>query len=100
MGTYLRVILPLSKPILATIALMAFRGSWNNYLLPRLMLPSVKVSTLVVQVVKLQSAGGDGATQYNLMLTGTVFAAIPMVVIFLIFNRWFVAGITQGAVKG
>ena len=100
LGTYFRVILPLSKPILATIALMSFRGSWNNYLLPRLMLQDLKVSTLVVQVVKLQSAGGDGATQYNLMLTGTVFAAIPMVLIFLFFNRWFIAGITQGAVKG
>ena len=50
-GTYFRVILPLSKPILATIALMAFRGSWNNYLMPRLMLADAEKSTLVVQVV-------------------------------------------------
>ena len=100
MGTYLRVILPLSKPIMATIALMSFRGSWNNYLLPRLMLQSVPESTLVVQVVKLRSAGGDGASQYNLMLTGTVFAAVPMIIIFMFFNRWFIAGITSGSVKG
>ncbi|MBP5295040.1 MAG: carbohydrate ABC transporter permease [Lachnospiraceae bacterium] len=99
-GTYFRVILPLSKPILATIALMAFRGSWNNYLMPRLMLAKPAISTLVVQVVKLRSAGGEGITQYNLMLTGTVFAAIPMILIFLFFNRWFIAGITSGAVKG
>ena len=99
-GTYFRVILPLSKPILATIALMAFRGSWNNYLMPRLMLADAEKSTLVVQVVKLRSAGGEGITSYNLMLTGTVFAAVPMILVFLFFNRWFIAGITSGSVKG
>lgn len=99
-GTYFRVILPLSKPILATIALMAFRGSWNNFLMPRLMLTDPKISTLVVQVVKLRSSGGEGITSYNLMLTGTVFAAIPMIIVFLFFNRWFIAGITAGSVKG
>lgn len=100
LGTYFRVILPLSKPILATIALMSFRGSWNAYLLPRMMLQNVKVSSLVVQVVKLRSAGGEGITQYNLMLTGTVFAAVPMILVFLFFNRWFISGITSGSVKG
>lgn len=99
-GTYFRVILPLSKPILATIALMAFRHSWNNFLMPRLMLADASISTLVVQVVKLRSSGGEGITSYNLMLTGTVFAAIPMIIIFLFFNRWFVSGITAGSVKG
>ena len=99
-GTYFRVILPLSKPILATIALMAFRHSWNNFLMPRLMLADAKISTLVVQVVKLRSSGGEGITSYNLMLTGTVFAAVPMIIIFLFFNRWFVSGITAGSVKG
>ena len=96
-----RIILPLSKPILATVALMTFRGSWNSYLLPKLMLAGdPKATTLVVAVVKLQSMGGAGASQYNLMMAGTMLAAMPMIILFLCLNKMFVAGITQGAVKG
>ena len=96
-----RIILPLSKPILATVALMSFRGSWNNYLLPNLMLAKYpEQKTLVVAVVQLQSTGGAGASQYNLMMAGTMLAAMPMIILFLCMNKMFVAGITQGAVKG
>ena len=96
-----RIILPLSKPILATVALMSFRGSWNNYLLPNLMLAKFpEQKTLVVAVVQLQSTGGAGASQYNLMMAGTMLAAMPMIILFLCMNKMFVAGITQGAVKG
>ena len=96
-----RVILPLSKPILATVALMTFRASWNNYLLPNLMLARDQAATtLVVAVVKLQSSGGAGASQYNLMMAGTMLAMLPMLILFLCMNKMFVEGITQGAVKG
>ena len=96
-----RIILPLSKPILATVALMSFRGSWNNYLLPNLMLAKFpEQKTLVVAVVQLQSTGGAGASQYNLMMAGTMLAAMPMIILFLCMNKMFVAGMTQGAVKG
>lgn len=100
-GTWWRIILPLSKPILATVALMAFRASWNNYLVPNLMLASDQTSlTLVVAVVKLMSSGGAGSSQYNLMMAGTMMAILPMIVLFLIMNKAFVEGTTQGAVKG
>ena len=100
-STYVRIILPLSKPILATVALMAFRGSWNNYLLPSLMLTFDKAAkTLVVAVVELQSTGGAGASQYNLMMAGTMLAMLPMLIMFICMNKMFVEGITQGAVKG
>ena len=100
-GTWWRIVLPLSKPILATVGLMSFRASWNNYLLPNLMLASsMKNTTLVVAVVKLQSSGGAGASQYNLMMAGTMLAMLPMLILFLIMNKAFVEGVTQGAVKG
>ena len=100
-GTWWRIILPLSRPILATIALMAFRASWNNYLVPNLMLAgNQRFTTLVVAVVRLQSMGGAGASQYNLMMAGTMLAMLPMLILFLLMNRMFVEGITQGAVKG
>jgi len=100
-GIWWRIILPLSRPILATIALMAFRASWNNYLIPNLMLAgNQRFTTLVVAVVRLQSMGGAGASQYNLMMAGTMLAMLPMLILFLLMNRMFVEGITQGAVKG
>ena len=82
-------------------ALMTFRSSWNNYLLPNLMLARDQAATtLVVAVVKLQSSGGAGASQYNLMMAGTMLAMLPMLILFLCMNKMFVEGITQGAVKG
>ena len=100
-ATWWRIILPLSRPILATIALMSFQSSWNNYLLPNLMLAGDQTATtLVVAVVRLQSSGGAGASQYNLMMAGTMLAMLPMLILFLCMNRMFVEGITQGAVKG
>ena len=99
--TWLWIILPLSKPIMATIGLMAFQRSWNSYLMPKIMLVGKqKLTTLVVAVVNLQSSGGDGATQYNLMMAGTMLAIAPIVTLFLLMNKSFVNGITAGAVKG
>ena len=100
-STWWRIILPLSKPILGTIALMSFRASWNAYLIPKLMLAKdPNATTLVVAVVKLQSSGGAGASQYNLMMAGTMLAMLPMVILFIAMNRTFVDGVTAGAVKG
>ena len=55
---------------------------------------------LVVAVVRLQSMGGAGASQYNLMMAGTMLAMLPMLILFLLMNRMFVEAITQGAIKG
>jgi len=99
--TYYNIILPLSKPILATIALITFRFSWNSYLLPLVFTMGKPWSyPLVVGVVALKSYGGEGAAQYNLLMAGTMFSIIPIVVLYLIMNRFFVTGITGGAIKG
>ncbi|HHW31611.1 MAG TPA: carbohydrate ABC transporter permease [Clostridiaceae bacterium] len=99
--TYYNIILPLCKPILATIALMSFRHAWNDYLLPMVFtLGKPAQYPLVVGVVALKSFGGEGAAQYNLLMAGTMFSLVPIVVIYLALNRYFIAGITQGAVKG
>lgn len=99
--TYYNIILPLCKPILATIALMSFRHSWNDYLLPMVFtLGKPDQYPLVVGVVALKSFGGEGAAQYNLLMAGTMFSLVPIVTIYLALNRYFIAGITQGAIKG
>jgi len=99
--TFRSIILPLCKPILATVALMAFRASWNDYLLPMVFtIGKTKELPLVVAVVQLKNFGGEGAGQYNLLMAGTMFSLIPIITIYLIMNRYFIAGMTQGAVKG
>ena len=73
----------------------------DNNLIPNLMLAgNQRFTTLVVAVVRLQSMGGAGASQYNLMMAGTMLAMLPMLILFLCMNKMFVEGITQGAVKG
>ncbi len=99
--TYYNIILPLCKPILATVALMSFRYAWNDYLLPMVFtLGKTAQYPLVVGVVALKNFGGEGAAQYNLLMAGTMFSIIPVITIYLALNRYFVAGITAGAVKG
>ena len=98
---YWNIIMPLSKPIIATIALIIFRFSWNNYLLPVVFtMGSEKMYTLVVGVVSLKDAGGESASQWNLMMAGTMFSIIPIVLVYFLLNRWFITGLTSGAVKG
>jgi len=99
--TYRSIILPLSKPILATVALISFRYAWNDYLLPLVMtMGKPQTYPLVVGIVQLKNYGGEGAAQYNLLMAGTMFSIMPMILIFIFMNRYFIFGITQGAIKG
>lgn len=99
-GRFFRIILPLLKPIMATIAVLTFNSSWNSYIMPAMFtLTNPKQQTLIVGIMALKNSG-NGASQWNLMLAGTVIALIPVLVVFAIANRYFVAGLTEGAVKG
>ena len=96
-----RIILPLSVPILGTLALMKFRSAWNSWMMPNLMLATDQSqTTLNMAIVKLSNSGGSGAGQYNLMMAGTMMSVAPMIIMFLLMNRTFIEGITQGSVKG
>ncbi len=98
--TFLRVILPLCKPILATVALLTFKTVWNDYLKPMVFtLGNDNMKTLTVGVVSLKSSGG-GAGAYDIMLAGTAISLIPMILFYCFTSRFFVSGITAGAVKG
>lgn len=100
MGIFLRIMLPLIKPIIATIAILTFKDAWNNYLLPMLFtISDPDKMPLVVGVVNLKNTG-EGATSWNLMLSGMMISIIPMIIVYLCLNRYFVDGLTAGAVKG
>lgn len=94
------IILPLSKPILATAGLFAFKNAWNSYLLPlALSLSKPEIRPLTVGVIALKDMG-EGISAWNIMIAGSVLSIFPMVIVYLFMNRFFIEGITAGSVKG
>lgn len=98
--TFLFVILPLLKPIIATIGIFAFTNSWNDYLMPMVVtLSNPAQRPLSVGLIALKSSA-EAATAWNLILAGAMISAIPMVLVFLFFSKYFIKGLVSGAVKG
>lgn len=98
--TFTRVIFPLLKPLIATIAILEFRHSWNDYLMPMVFTMSNQDRMpLIVGVMNLKGSG-EAASSWNLMLAGSSIALVPMIIVYLMFNRYFIEGLTAGAVKG
>ena len=98
--TFFKVHLPLLKPIVATIGVLAFQGSWNEYLMPMIFTMSNPAQRpLIVGLVAL-SKSGESAANWNLVLAGTTISLIPVLIVYAFGNRYFVSGLTAGAVKG
>ena len=98
--TFVLIILPMIKPILATVAILAFTAAWNDYLIPMILTISTPdKQTLAVGLIALKSSG-NAATNWNLILAGAMMSAIPIIIVYLIFNKYFTTGVTAGAVKG
>lgn len=99
-GVYWRIILPLLKPVVATIGILAFQGSWNDYLMPTLFtITRPEQRTLIVGIMALKNSG-QAASSWNLMLAGASVALIPVLIAYAFGNKYFVSGLTAGAVKG
>jgi len=100
-ATYLqffaRVVLPLSRPILATVGTIAFVHSWNAYLLPLVMLNSDDLYPWPLGIMVYQ---GEYSAEWNLILAFITLTILPTVVLFLLAQKHIVAGLTAGAVKG
>ena len=97
---FLYIIFPLLKPLIATIGLISFRTAWSDYLLPYVFTISDNEKwPLVVGLVSLKS-GGESASSWNLMLAGIGISIFPMTVVYLILNKFFISGLTEGSVKG
>lgn len=98
--TYWRVIAPLLLPVFATCAILSFQSSWNEYLLPQIFTSSTPAErTLTVGIVALKNSG-ESASSPALMLSGTAISLFPVLVVYVICNRYFVSGLSAGAVKG
>lgn len=98
--TFTDIIFPLLKPLVATIGLLSFRTAWSDYLLPYVFTIANRSKwPLVVGLVSLKSSG-ESASSWNLMLAGIGISILPMTVVYLILNKFFISGLTEGAVKG
>ena len=99
--TFRSIIFPLTKPLIATIGLITFRISWSEYLMPYIFtLGDQNKWPLVVGVISLKSMGGESAVAWDLMLAGISISLIPMLVVYLFLNRFFITGLTEGSIKG
>jgi multiple sugar transport system permease protein len=93
-----QVLLPLSKPIVASQALFAFMGNWNSYLWPLVVTTSQDMRTL--QIGLRYFVGQEGGTQWGVFMAATVFVSVPIVILYLIIQKSFVEGIATTGIKG
>jgi ABC-type glycerol-3-phosphate transport system permease component len=93
-----RIILPIIAPGLTSLGLIFFMGSWNDFIGPLIYLKSPENFTLPLIIRSL--VGPVGRTVYDVQMAASVISLIPLLIIFLIFQRRFVEGITAGAIKG
>ena len=95
--TFTRIIFPMIKPGVGALAIFTFINSWNDYFMQLIMLSSTKNLTISLGIAKMQA---ENATDYGLIMAGAALAAVPIIIVFLIFQKYFTKGITMGAVKG
>ena len=94
---FTRIMVPLAMPALSTVAVFSFLGAWDEYVWALTVLTDVQKRTLPVAIANFR---GVHSTDWGLIFAASLTAVIPTVVIFVFFQRYFVQGITTGAVKG
>jgi ABC-type glycerol-3-phosphate transport system permease component len=97
---FLRIVLPLLRPILAVIALFAFRSTWNDYVWTMIVtIGKPNLQTLAVGVVSLRY-DASAASRWDLMLAGSAIAVIPILIVYVFAHKQFISSMVSGAVKG
>lgn len=94
---FTRLIVPLSRPAIATVAIFSFVGAWNAFLWPLIVLSKRELLTLPVGVALLQQ---EFSSNLGLQMAGAAIGAVPMIILFLLFQRFFLEGVRVGALKG
>ena len=94
---FLKIILPLSKPALATLSVFAFMGSWNSFMWPLFIVREETLMTLPVGLATLQ---GRWLTEWNLVMAGAVITVLPMLLLYLFAQKYLVQGYVMSGLKG
>lgn len=93
---YWRVALPVLRPALATLGIITFLGSWNDYLWPLVVISVQEKFTIQMLIA---SMNGVYSTDYSMVMAATLMATLPLILVFSLFSRQFIAGLMQGSVK-
>jgi multiple sugar transport system permease protein len=96
-GVYWRIMMPLSKPVIATLALLSFMGSWNDLLGPVIYLYDEKLFTLPLALTRFR---GMYYTQWAYMMAGATVSLLPILLIFVFTQQYFVRGVVLSGLKG
>lgn len=92
-----RIMLPLAAPAISTVAVFSFLGAWDEYLLALNFLTDESLRTLPIAIANFR---GQHATNWGLVFAGSLTAVVPTVLLFIFFQRYFIQGLTSGAVRG
>lgn len=98
MSIWARIILPLAKPSLATLAIFTFMGAWNDFLGPLIVVKSDEMRTLPLAIAALSA--GHYVMSWPLLMAGACFVIVPVLILYMVAQRYFVEGIALGGVKG
>ncbi|MGC4152395.1 MAG: carbohydrate ABC transporter permease [Propionicimonas sp.] len=96
-GIFFRVFLPMAGPAFATLGILTFLGSWNNFLWPLVVAQDNSVYTLPVALALVST--GQNQADYGLLLAGATIVVTPILVVFLLFQRWIIEGIATTGIK-
>lgn len=91
------IVIPMVKPGVGALAIFTFISAWNDYFMQLIIIRSEKMMTLPLGVALLQQ---EFTTNYGVIMAGAALASLPMIVVFIAFQKYFTQGITMGAVKG
>lgn len=94
---FLRIMVPLAAPAIATLSVLSFLSSWNDFLWPVFVLFSTDMLTLPAGLAQLQ---GEYATRFDLLTAGAVIASVPVLIVYIVAQRYIIEGVSQGGVKG
>lgn len=95
--TFTDIVVPMIKPGIGALAIFTFISAWNDYFMQLIMLTGTENLTISLGIATMQ---GETSADYGLLMAGSAMASVPIIVVFLIFQKYFTKGITMGAVKG
>lgn len=96
-GIFWRIVFPLLGPCTASMVVLNGLGIWNDFLLPLLVLPSGEPKTMIVEIFYYV---GEFSSRWDMIFAGTAMSLVPILIIFLMLQKYFVKGIATGAIKG
>ncbi len=97
---YWRIFLPLSVPILTTVALLTFLWSWNDLFTPLIYLNTQMKMTVQLGLAFLRGRAGTGVEKYGIVMAGSLLGILPMLILYAIGQKYFVQGLARAGMKG